>query len=233
MEYKTTTGLRVYKMDKSTGNVTKTDYVSLRYDGIIDVRTSAYSAQYGPSSLTLNDLSSGKATRYGVGQFLTKVNSSSSWATLTLPQKAGTLATIVDITDAINSFSSNTLPSLLSNAIKSKSEWLRGTSDRTLSIDLSTQKGYIILYRSNDSSQDIQLTYTNPENGTQTAASQMMIVFIPKETYASNRKRIWVITIDQGTFMPSVDASTYDALTSSLTFAPTASAAVDRLVMEY
>lgn len=231
--YKPEEGLRIYKTDKNTGEVSKSEYAALRFDSVIDVRSPSSSAQYGSSSLTINNLTNGSSTRYNAGQILTKASSSASWKALNIPSNGGTLAITGDISDAIKNFVTNQLPSEINKAVKSKAEWIQGSGNRTLTVDVGAKKGYIILYRSNDKNQDIQLTYNKPDGGTGTASAQMMIVFIPKETYATNRKRIWVITIDQGTIMPSVDASTYDALTSSLTFAPTASAAVDRLVMEY
>ena len=225
MTYSLANGLRVYKMD---GNNRGSSYASLRQDGIVDVRDSTKSSQLGIGSLTVNGGGTGNSTRYAVNEILTKGAGLTSWSTLKIPiAKAGTLATTADITAQINS----QVPTLVKQIVNSKGEWLAAGTDRSY---LISSGGYIILYRANNSNEKIRFTIRDNLGATEIVESQMMLIFIPRETYNGTNKRIWVITIDQGTLIPSVDASTYNmSLNYNQTIEPTGNGAVDRFIMQY
>ena len=212
ISYSSTNGLRVYKMN--TDGTRSSNYAGLRQDGIVDVRSTTHSSQYAAGSMTHNQSSNGAATRYGLQQILTKASTNGSWRTLLIPNKSGLLATTDDIATA-NTTLGNKLEPLINNKKMTSTSDYKAAGARE-SIQLKRGQGKIMILRANDTSKKWTFRYHSRDGEIIEEKAQLMIAFIPSESYSYKSGyavyRPWIIKIDQGSLIPSVEAHTYDAV---------------------
>lgn len=215
MEYTNDT-LTVYQM---SGDSRTTNRTTLRGD-VFDVRNGTNATgTYGATAATMNNYAAGgKATRYTIGQILQKASSSAGWQTLNLPTSGGTLARTVDISAEVNKINNRINSLEQKTTISSTSSY----SSTSRSIIPEAGKSYIFLLRANASGEKWTFTATGPESTTVSAEAQLMLVFWPSEPWRSTQAgdvyRPWIIQIDQGSIIPSVEAHTYDVYVNESVF---------------
>lgn len=211
LDYSLSGGLKVYTM---SGGSRTNNYAALNQNGIIEARAGTNnSAQVAAGAVTVTTPTHGSA-RLTPRQLLTKYSGSSKWNVLSIPVgRTGTIALTGDITSANTSLENKLMPIINSKNITSTSNYkAAGTRE---DIRLYPGKGKIMILRANDDSQKWTFRYADRNGATLEERAQLMIAFIPSESYSVQSGlpvyRPWIIKIDQGSLVPSVSAHTYDA----------------------
>lgn len=205
--------LTVYKM--SNGSRTS-QLVRLRGDVFDAVNntgnTNKFSAQYGASSLTINQKNNAGAVTKKVlmspdGIAVTPSQGASAhW--VNYPSKAGKMALTSDIAEA-----QTALTSIINEKKLISTSDYKAAGERE-DIRLYPKKSKIMILRANDTSKKWTFRYETRDGTIQEEKAQLMIAFIPNTPYSASSGndiyRPWIIKINQGSLIPEVAAHTYD-----------------------
>ena len=222
LDYSSTNGLRVYQM---SGNTRTDKFASLNANGILDTRAGTNnSAQVAPGAVTVTTPSGG-STRLTPRQILMRETNASNWKTLNIPLTSGTLATTSNLSTGLGDLRTLLKDAWLPSIRTTSTSDYKAAGVREVIYNLAGV-GKMMILRANNTNYKWTYSYKDRNNETQTAQAQLMIVFIPLKPYSTSSYgdvyRPWIIKIDQGTILPSVEAHTYDVVASDYTVPGTA-----------
>lgn len=219
MDYKNNF-LYVYKMEN--GNRTN-EYIRMRGDAF-DARNddSGITAQLNYSSLVINrtktaDLPTDVANRATYTPNNIKLrwgpNTSTEYNLWFPIRKSGTLALTSDITSQLSSWGNSLQNQIFEKKLMGKSDWKAAGQRDTILLRTPVNTRIMIL-RANKTNKKWTFRYTNEKGEIKEETAQLMLAFIPNTPYNTlndhSLYRPWIIKIDQGTLVPSVEALTYN-----------------------
>ena len=214
LDYSLGGGLKVYQM---SGGSRTSNYGGIRQDGVLEARAGTNnSAQLAAGALTITTPTGG-STRFTPKQILSKAPGASNWTTLNIPAgKTGTLALTTDISSQISAWSNSLQNQIFEKKLMGKSDY-KAAGQRDSILLRTPVATRIMILRANDNNKKWTFRYESRDGEIIEEKAQLMIAFIPNTSYSSSSGRSvyrpWIIKIDQGTIIPSVEAHTYDART--------------------